>query len=133
MFSSKNSTAGFLASIAVFGLLLLPLVTGAQFSQAPIVPCDGVDCNFNNLLQLVNNVIDFLIQIIAVPIATILFLYAGFIYVTAAGDPGKIKKAHGIFVNVFWGFIIALGAWLIIDLLVTTFLKPGYGTLTPTS
>ena len=35
-------------------------------------------------------------------IAGAMFIYAGYLYVTAAGDPGKIKSAN---LSVIWGII----------------------------
>lgn len=98
-----------------FSLFVLPRIAGA----AGIVPCDGglvngkSTCDFNALIQLVQNVINIII-IGAIPIAGCLFAYAGFKYMTAAGDTGEIKSAHEIFMNVFWGFVIILSAWLIV-------------------
>ena len=91
------------------------------FAFAQIVPCDGPNCNFNHLVNLVANIVDF-ITMISVFVATLLFGWAGWLYVTAGGKPDQIKKAHGIFTTVFWGFVIILTAWLIVNTITNAFL-----------
>lgn len=80
-----------------------------------LIPCTGPDCNFEKFIQLIQNVIDFLLVSIAVPLAMILFAYAGWLYMSASGDPGKITQGHTIFKNVLIGLVIALAAWLVVS------------------
>ena len=87
-----------------------------QFNNG-LVPCD-TNCHFNDFIQLVENIINYLL-IVAVPIAGVAFAYAGFLYLTAAGNPGKIEEAHGIFTSVMIGIIIMLVAWVLIHTLVS--------------
>ncbi len=105
-----------------FFIVCIPLVVFAQ----GIVPCTGTDCDFEDLITLVNRIIDFLLVKVAFPISAAFFAWAGFLYLTAAGDEGKVKKAHGIFQNVFWGLILALAAWIIIDLVTSTLTGVGW-------
>ncbi len=107
-------------SVFVFLLLMVPFIGYAQ--EEGLVPCDGPDCGFYDFIQLAKNIINFLMFTVAVPVATLLFMWAGFKYLTAGDDMGQVKKAHGIFVNVFTGLLIALGAWLVVNLLTTTLL-----------
>ena len=53
------------------------------------------------------------------PVAAVAFAWAGVLYLTAAGDEGKIGKAHAIFTDVLIGLGIVLSAWLIVKLIVT--------------
>ncbi|MBM2817930.1 MAG: hypothetical protein HW401_520 [Parcubacteria group bacterium] len=80
-----------------------------------LVPCDGVKvkCDFNALMTLVNRVISFILYI-SIPLAAISFSYAGYLYISAAGDMNKIESAHGIFKSVLIGFIFIISAWLIV-------------------
>ncbi len=101
-----------------------------EFS-GPIVPECGIGtgvspfaCGACDLINLSQNIVNFFV-FFATAIAVLMFVYAGVLYIFALGDTGQIKKAHGIFVNVFVGFIIVLAAWLIIDLIMTTFLADG--------
>ena len=98
------------------------------FAAEGLVPCNGVnggssgsndsnangECTFASLIALFNNVIKFLLFYLAAPLATIAFVWAGFLYITAAGDTGKISKAHSIFKSVLIGLVLAFGAYLIV-------------------
>lgn len=123
------NTKGKSALVSVIAALLsfIPLVLYAK----GLVPCGGPapenPCTFNDFIILGDNVKNALITWIALPISGLLFAWAGFLYLTAAGDEGQVKKAHGVFQNVFFGLILALSAWLIIEFLVRTFVKGDSG------
>ena len=119
--------------LAVFTLILVSSLFGFVFiahaQGQSLIPCGGTGqpaCTFDHLITLVQRVIDFLIVDIAIPLSMILFAWAGFLYMTAQGDPGKIKTGHTIFINVIWGLVIALAAWLIINTITTALLTPGF-------
>lgn len=134
--------------IFVAGLTLLSFVSliaplsianvGAPVAQAQtteptgLIPCgygQRPECTFDDLLQLARNLINFMITL-STTIATISFAYAGYLYLTAAGDSGKIKTATGIFTNVAVGFIIVLAAWFIVNTFLGALAKDGYNKVT---
>ena len=85
----------------------------------PLVPCltknNPGPCDFNALMTLVNTVIHFILFYMAIPIAAIMFIYAGFLLVTAGGEAaGARTKAKSIFLNTLIGLVLAVAAWLII-------------------
>ncbi len=85
-----------------------------------LVPCKGLDCDFNSLMKLANNIIDFLLKRIALPIFALIFAYVGWLYMSSAANPSQRSKAKGILINSVVGFIIAMAAFLIIELILTT-------------
>ncbi len=86
-----------------------------------IVDCPTpFDCGWDELIAAIDRLIDFG-MLIAAPLAAIAFVWAGVLYLTAAGNEGQIKKAHGIFKSVLIGFILVLSAWLIVKLILNTF------------
>lgn len=90
-----------------------PAISFAQ--RTGLVPCDGTDCDFNQLMNLVNKIIRFVLFDMAVPIAAVMFAYAGFLLVTAGEETSHARtKAKTIFTNTLIGLIIAVAAWLII-------------------
>ena len=104
----------------------MPLVAFAAVQQDPsallsgsgggLVPqCEGALCRACDLIELSSNVINFAIAF-SVIIATLMFAYAGILYVTAASKPDQVKKAHGVFINVFVGLCIVLTAWLLVNI-----------------
>lgn len=77
-------------------------------------------CGMCHIVQLIQNVLSFLVTV-SVMIATLMFVYAGFLYLTAGGSPDKIKSATKIFTNVGIGFVFVLGAFLIVDTIMKVF------------
>ena len=80
----------------------------------PLTPLTNHDCEFKDALTLINTVIHFILFNLAVPIAAIMFFYAGFKMVISGGNPESKTKAKEIFTNAVIGLAIAAGAWLII-------------------
>jgi len=108
----------------VLALILTPIAVTQAGVFDTIVPCgrEGASdpCGWNDIVQLGQNILGFLIAF-SVVIATLMFTYAGFLYLTAGGNPSRLEKAHKIFINVGVGFIFVLGAFLIVKLILDTF------------
>ncbi len=108
-----------------------------QLNYSGFVKCDGVvkkdepgrttECNFAALVGTINSLINW-VFVISIPIATVLFAYAGLLYIT--GIPGKISQAHAIFKSVGIGFIIMITAWFAVRTVVGWFVEPGSGATT---
>ena len=80
--------------------------------------CEGAG-GWDNLMKLINNIVSFVLFKLAMPIAAIMFAYAGFELLTAGGEVSKMTKAKKIFMNVALGLIFAAAAWLIVNTLLT--------------
>lgn len=124
-------------------LLFFIFVTGPIIAVAAgecpdsLIPC-GCDtdssktvdpneqCTFDHFIILAQNVINFLIFKIAAPLAAVMFAYAGFLYLTNRGNESQVKQAHDVFTYVLIGLVLALAAWLIVNLIVTFFLDPSF-------
>jgi hypothetical protein len=119
--------------VLIFFFVLAIIFTPFVFVEAGFLDRIAPSCNENlvgsnftdscticHLVQLIQNILSFLITV-SVVVATLMFVYAGFLYLTASGSPDKLKKAHGIFWNVLIGFIFVLGAFLIVDTIMKTF------------
>ncbi|MFA6257006.1 MAG: pilin [Candidatus Paceibacterota bacterium] len=108
-------------------MLVMPFVSLAEdpVPEPGLVPCTNTltdPCDFNALMEMVNKIIDFLLFKMFVPIAAIMFAYAGVIMVTSGGEAsGERAKAKKIFTNTVLGLIIAVAAWLIISTILTLF------------
>lgn len=76
------------------------------------------DCTFEAFICLLRRIMNFLLFVLAVPIAAISFAWAGWLYLSAAGNESKIKQAHEIFGTVALGLCLALAAWLIVHAIV---------------
>ncbi len=105
---------------------ILVLFFGFQFFfsnfafGAGLVPCVGdAECTVCDLQKLAGNIINTLI-ILGTMVATLLFVYAGILYVFSPANPGNIGKAHKIFLSTLWGFVTILSSWLIVNLIMST-------------
>lgn len=72
-------------------------------------------CDFEMLITLINNVINFLLVYFATPLAAIIFAYAGFLLIFSSANEHNKSHAKGIIMKVVIGYVIALAAWLIIN------------------
>lgn len=96
-------------------------------SSTGLVPnCSGPDCNFCHVVELVNNIINWLITILTV-VAVIALVVAGIRMVTSGGNSETLQKAKGTFVNIIIGFVLVLAAWLIVDTLLKFVTENGQG------
>lgn len=96
-------------------ILFSPLFVFAD-SVSGLVPCNGPDCSYANFITLIRNVVMFLIKV-GIAFSAVVFAYAGWLYMTSGGDEGKVKQAHEMLTKVLWGFLFALGAFLIVQLI----------------
>ncbi len=115
-----------LASLYVLLLLIVPVLASAR----GLVPCGGEGepvCDTCTLMQLVNNVIAWLVAILGT-IAAIIIVYAGFKLVTAGGNGHAREDAKEMITNILIGYTIVLAGWLLIDTALKALLNEGtYG------
>jgi|GEM_PF-999496 len=90
-----------------------------------IIPCSGLDCRPCDLAALAQNVINYLIGL-TIPLAAVMFAWAGILYFTSATNQANIEKAKAVFKVVLWGFLIAIGAYIAIQLMLRTLLGTEY-------
>jgi len=88
-------------------------LVSTAFAFAALIPCEGVDCKFCNLAELIGRVINFGIKLV-IPIGVIFIAWGGIEILTAAGSTGKVKKGKDILTAAVIGIIIALSAWLLV-------------------
>jgi hypothetical protein len=117
---------------AIFSLMLFALffVSLPRSVHADgLVPCGGYSaetglaekpCDFSFFMQMLNDVISFLLFTLAMPLAALMFAYAGFLYLTSGVKPEQREQAKKILTNVIWGLVIALAAWLIVHTILTS-------------
>ena len=105
-----------LATLTV--IVIAPSLAFAAWTD-PIVSCIDVACTVCDIAKTAQNLLNTAIYI-AVFMSSILFAYAGFIYITNIANHGEITKARNIFANVIIGLVIILASWLVIDTLMKT-------------
>ncbi len=77
------------------------------------------DCGWKELMNLFKRLIDFSL-FMAASFAVIGFAYAGFLYLTAFGDMGKVEQAHHMFSTIMTGVFIVLCGWLLVATILKT-------------
>lgn len=84
--------------VSIFALSLIPVIGEAQFRiENPLTATTVGD--------LINGVIDFIFYV-AIIVAPLLTIVAGFYFITAAGDPNKVKTAKSIITYTLIGLAI---------------------------
>jgi hypothetical protein len=118
--TSAISRAGLRIPVFVFAVLATafvfaaPFTVHAQIQTAPLeqtANAAGVG-GTSDLVTIIGRLINIFLGTLGV-IFLILMLYAGFIWMTSAGDPEKIKKATGYIRNAIIGLVIIASAWAI--------------------
>lgn len=116
--------------ILILFVLLIPVFVNAD----SIIPCGGYildangnktgdqpPCDFDYLMKLVNNIINWII-VISAPIAAGVFAWAGILYMTT-GVADKKSEAKEMIQKVFIGFVVILSAWIIVGTIIKALLK----------
>jgi len=103
--------------ISLTSLFFLPLLISAQNIKNPLG-------STNSLFGFLNKIIDALLQLGAV-VAAVAVIYAGFMFVTAQGDEGKIKTAKATLLYTVIGLAILLGARVIASVIENTIRSVG--------
>jgi len=114
----KISMKILISSLLLFGLLGTNLVTAA-FVTDPIVPCTD-DCTLCHLWELASNIINFISFNLAIPMAVLLFVAAGIMFLISGGNQEKVALARSIFTNTIIGLVIIFASWILIDTLLKT-------------
>ncbi len=93
-------------------ILAAPMVVFAQFKSPLKDNLQTVDSFVAALLKAVTTVV--------FPIAVLVIVYSGFLFVTAQGNSEKLEKAKTNFVWTIIGVGVLLGAWALSELLKGT-------------
>jgi len=114
----------------VFYLLLTAI--SAQAAN-PLVPCgpgsnNGKGCQFCDLIKLVENVIDFALYNIAIPLVVVFIVWGGLTIMTAGDSTEKVSQGRKMIQSAIIGVFIALGAWMIINMVLSAI---GGGSFVP--
>lgn len=132
----KNFLKITLLSTLLFMIIAIPFVSFADDAKG-LVPCGtektpvttGADgkpvggevinpCTITHVFELVNRVVDYVLKL-SLYIAAIMFAYAGFLFMFSGVQPEQRSKAKNIFGKVCIGLVLAFGAWVIINTILT--------------
>ena len=105
---------------------------GPNFAEVPqpIIPTQGLP---TDLGQLIQQIFSWSLSILGIAVFVMIF-YAGFLWLTAAGNTAKIGEARGHITNAVLGAILLLSSYLILYTINPDFVKntvnlPGLGAI----
>ncbi len=107
-------------SAVIAGLSLAPTLALAQ-TNGGLSNLEGGNLNLGtnlDLIQTIGQIINFLLGFLGV-IALVLILYAGFLWMTAAGNEENIAKAKKIIGAAVIGLVIILAAFAIANFIIS--------------
>jgi len=126
-----NKKITLLLSIFILGFLVIP-----QIAAARIVPeCNHADvagCNLCDFFLLIMNIYDFIVFKLAPPVAGLLIVAAGALFLVSGGSEERVSQAKKIFVNVIIGLVFIYASWLIVNSIIQVIGKSTEG-FNPTS
>jgi len=107
-----SNTAGAAGTVKKAGIVKC----GLNF-QDPDLLKEGVDtskpCEVCDILVLASSTINFLVSTIFPAIATLLFLFAGFLIIIGGAEPSQVQKGKEIFKTTVYGLLIIYSSWLV--------------------
>lgn len=124
----------FAVAIAVLSATALAVTTSvvsAQTAQGQLqqtAAAAGVGGS-TDLIQIIGRIINIFLGLLGV-IFLVLLLYAGYLWMTSAGDPEKVKKAQQTIKNAIIGLVIIASAWAIVSFILNALIgatQPGGG------
>ena len=93
------------------------------FSASPVfalkLPMDPITPGITSIPQFLKTVLDICVKV-GMPVSAFFLIWAGFLFLTAQGDPGKLTTARRAFTWAVIGTAVIFGAWLIAMAIQTT-------------
>ncbi len=87
-------------------------------TQKDIVQIEN-PCNAEHFIIMLNKIIEFVLIYLALPIVTIVLMFAGFKLITSGGDIHARSEAKSMLFNILKGLLFIAGSWLIVTTILT--------------
>lgn len=108
-------------TLILFSITLLVLPSAIlAFLPAPATPIGGFSSIWTFFVAILENII----WLIFIAVAIIMFIYAGFLFVTASGEPAKLNTAKLALLGGFIGVAIAMLAISLPSIIYTSITNP---------
>lgn len=88
-------------------LVLAPVAVSAQWASSGSALTTGSGLQSNSVASILTTILNWLLYLLTA-IAVIGFVVSGILYITAAGDEGKVEKAKNFMTYSIIGIIVAL-------------------------
>jgi len=117
---TMNKVLGFIMAFFILlpalGFTILPAQAALDLG---VNHAANIGLNNTTPQNLVVNIIKVILTFLAL-IAVVLILYAGFLWMTAAGNDDKVAQAKSIITNAVIGLVLILAAWGITNWVIDT-------------
>jgi hypothetical protein len=125
-FSQKFFPSSLIISYLFFIFFIVANITHA----APLVPCGTAenpeDCTVCDFFILLQNILNFLVKDLAMPIGVIVLIYGGVMMLTSGGSEQKISRGKSAIWFAVWGMFLAFAGWLIVDTIIKVLVDPSF-------
>lgn len=101
---------------------LFPIVTCGTQAEGPSGACTPCD-----LLDTLENMVKFVTIGVTGPVAALMFIYSGFLFLFYGANPGMVSRAKTVLTNTVYGVAIILMSWIITVQLIKTVARQGSG------
>jgi len=120
----KSTIVPFLAPLASFAVLSIPALAFAasDADYFPICACclSNDPCTFKNFFEVIDKLIKALLYL-SFFIAVIMNIKGGVTIIIGSGSDAERKKGRETITYAIYGMLVAFGAWLIINTVLTVF------------
>lgn len=112
-------------AICASAILLAPMIVLGQGPDnlGGAICSKGVNCGFEDLMKLANAIVQFLMFKVAIPLATLGFMYAGARLVLFQDKEKEKSAAKNMLEDIGYGFAIMLGSFVLIKFILYQFLN----------
>lgn len=128
------ATSSFLISLKIYGNNCPPCPPELQ---GGLVPCGRMcddpntkiyecnPCSLCHLFVLVKRIVDFLAKDILFPLAILMIVIGGVMFLTSTGSPERVNTAKRILTSTAIGLAIIFFSWLIVDIIIMVLTPAG--------
>lgn len=114
----KKISVGLL-TVVVLSIFALPVLVSAQGNlNLGLEDAAQIGLGQRDLKESINAIIQIILSFLGI-LAVIIILWGGFIWMTAAGDEGKVDKAKKLIISGIVGIVIILSAYIIANFVIT--------------
>ena len=75
-------------------------------------------CGLSHVFILIFNIYKFIVFKIATPLAALLMVLGGIMWVVSAGNPGLLDMGRRMFKGAIWGIVLIFGSWIIVNVVL---------------
>ena len=106
------------SAVLVLAYGFTPLIAQAEPCTKGFL-CDPLKAEFSSIPLFIAGALKVVVMI-ALPIIVLFFVIAGFKFISAQGNPGKLDEARKNFMWVVIGALLIMGAWVLATLIAET-------------